>query len=93
MKLTDLTHPSTEQLTPKQKTLLTSDCVQKLIKKLDCQVLPSKEFQLGTAISKRVDSWLSDIQNNPPPPRIITRLRKPWDDPDLSGIKPGECPF
>jgi hypothetical protein len=64
-----------------------------LLKMMDCQVQPSPEFKINKAIEARTSEWIKDLDNNPPTPRKITKTRSPFDTPDLSHLKPDECPF
>ena len=64
-----------------------------LIARLDLVPTPSPEFVRGERISERVESWLQQIPMQPQRLRKITYPRKPWEEPDLSDIAPGSCPF
>lgn len=84
-------------LTPAQKLMLSRaqshPKISVLISRLDLIVTPSPEFQRNEKIAERIDGLIEQIRMAPQRPRKITYPRKPWDEPDLSNVRAGECPF
>lgn len=69
------------------------------IERLGLEVVKQPAVERGEAIQGRVNSWIEQIALSPQEPRRVVveqyipeRLR-PFVDPDLSHLKPGECPF
>jgi hypothetical protein len=83
-------------LTRRQETLFTDKRLALLIERLDLEPVKSEEVLRAEKIEERVEAWIAQIIASPSVPRGIRkdpRTRKMWEEPDLSYLKPGECPF
>jgi len=84
-------------LTPKEQGFLDRFSVTEmgsmLISRLELNIVESQGFKRNVEIGKRIDSLHDQIRVSPREVRKVEVERKPWEEPDLSGIKPGECPF
>jgi hypothetical protein len=65
----------------------------RLIEVLGLEVVESSAYRRNCEIARRVESLHDQIKMSPASPRKVEWDRKPWDAPDLSRYKDGDCPF
>ena len=70
-----------------------------LIDRLGLELVKQPEVERGEAIQARVNGWIEQLALSPKMPRVVEHERviperkSPFENPDLSWLKPGECPF
>lgn len=82
--------------TPRQRVFLTDPRLKEIMERLDAVPVPSAEWKMNQKISERVGSWVDQMEMAPKSSRRVQKDlsdRKPWDEVDLSHLKPGQCPF
>jgi hypothetical protein len=86
-----------KNLTPKQEKFLEEFLSRpvgaRIFEVFGLETIASKEQLRNEEIVRRVEGFLEQQGLAPKEPRRVEVDRKPWDAPDLSGYKEGECPF
>lgn len=84
-------------LTPRQQIywdkFQTKPVGKELVDRLGLEVIESEEFKRNKKIEERVDLIIDQISMAPKEKRRVMKPRGPFDQVDLSWVKPGECPF
>ena len=84
-------------LTPKQQDfwnrLSERPVMKSMIERLGLEPVESPEYKRNVEIAKRAEMIIQQMDLMPKTPRKVIKLRKPWEEPDLSWIPKGEAPF
>lgn len=83
--------------TPKQQAhwdrLQNNPVFRKMADRLGLEPTESAEYKRNVQIKEKVELLLHQMEMAPKIPRHVIKPRKPWEDPDLSWLPEGSCPF